>query len=277
MNFKKLNCFFIMFAAVALNGCTKDTELISSEIRSSEVSEAKLSSDLVAWYTFNGDLKDHSGKGNDVVFNNAIPARGKNGKNNTAYKFNGTSSYMLVPNSSSLQGKAKQGITLVAVVQVDGFYQGECHGNRIFQKGEDKDYGAYFLGFDDQLYWGQQFNCFLPVENNSENFFGTVGNTQFDNAGSRGGESIRTGKWYTVIYSFDPQTHLSTLYINNKLVESNKNKTVSYRPNSKDLYIGRMENELFPYWFNGVIDEIRIYNSVLSPKEADFVYKSINY
>jgi hypothetical protein len=36
--------------------------------------------------------------------------------------------------------------------------------------------------------------------------------------------------------------------------------------NANDLYIGKTENAVFPYNFNGVIDEIRIYDKSLSPQ-----------
>ncbi len=170
----------------------------------------------------------------------------------------------------------EKGLTLVALFKVEGFYDGRCHANRIIQKGEDHDNGVYTLGYDDLIYWNG-YNCDQPVATEFQNFYAAFGNNQYDGVGSRASEYVRKDKWYTLVYTFDPKTSVSKLYINNKVPkETNVDFDFSYSPNSKDLYIGRMESDEFPYWFNGVIDEIRIYNSVLSPKEADFVYKSIN-
>lgn len=76
---------------------------------------------LLPGYTFDGNVKDHSGNGNDVFFNNATPARGKSDKENSAFKFNGSSSYMRAANSTSLQMTREKGLTLVALFKVEGF------------------------------------------------------------------------------------------------------------------------------------------------------------
>ncbi len=39
-----------------------------------------------------------------------------------------------------------------------------------------------------------------------------------------------------------------------------ENLTVPFAANSDDLYFGKTESSIFPYYFKGVIDEIRIYN-----------------
>ena len=70
---------------------------------------------LVAWYNFNGGtLKDSSGKDNHINFNNATLTTDRFGKPNNAYLFNGTSSYMSVPNSTSLNPSL---ISIVAMVK----------------------------------------------------------------------------------------------------------------------------------------------------------------
>jgi len=60
----------------------------------------------------------------------------------------------------------------------------------------------------------------------------------------------------------------SKFYVNGVLI-STATKSVSLTPNSLDLFIGRNDDptSLFPYWLNGVIDEIRIYNRAL-PQQA---------
>jgi len=75
---------------------------------------------------------------------------------------------------------------------------------------------------------------------------------------------IKTNNWYTLIYTYDGQ--VLKLYVNNQLVNSIV-ATTSFAPNSTDLFIGKTPSIKFPYNFNGVIDEIRIYNRALSPDE----------
>ena len=109
----------------------KDTIRI---VDSSNCSCYDLTDGLVAYYNFNnGSLKDSSGKGNHISFSNAVKTTDRFGTANNAYLFNGTGSYMQVPNSASLNREGV--ITLMAILKMNGFYNGACHGNQIFQKG----------------------------------------------------------------------------------------------------------------------------------------------
>jgi Concanavalin A-like lectin/glucanases superfamily len=73
---------------------------------------------------------------------------------------------------------------------------------------------------------------------------------------------VATGSWYKLTYTYDGFT--AKLYVNGVLT-STAHLSVSFTPNSQDLFIGRNEDpySLFPYWLNGAIDEIRIYNRAL--------------
>jgi hypothetical protein len=114
---------------------------------------------LIAWYNFNGStLKDSSGKNNHIIFNNAVPTTDRFGKPNNAYLFNGTSSYMKVNNSTSLNPQGK--ISLMAIVKLNGFYIGPCHSNQIFKKGfSDQRDGIYGLRISPM-----QADCNAPTD-----------------------------------------------------------------------------------------------------------------
>src|SRR5580658_8327807 len=72
-----------------------------------------ITSGMVAYYNFNGgNLNDSSGFNNNITFNNATPTADRFGRANNAYLFNGSSNYMDVPNSPSLNPSA---ITLYAI------------------------------------------------------------------------------------------------------------------------------------------------------------------
>ena len=273
LNNLKLAIFSLLLIMAA---CNKEAVKQNSIKSTANASEATLASNLVAWYTFDGDVLDHSGNGNDVVFNNATPATGKNGGLNTAYKFDGHSTFMRVANSASLQGVAKKGITMVAVFKVNGFFAQSCHQNRIFQKGyDDQSNGSYFLGFDDGEYYNYN-ECGQPVQTEFEKFYGTAGNGQGNTSGSRSTDYVQKNKWYVLVYSCDGNTKHSKLYVNGRLaVSENDNSSATYASNFSDLFIGRTESSQYPYWFNGVIDEIRIYNKTLSDDEAQLVSKNL--
>ena len=255
------------FSLSVLNSCTKDSST-NNRIASLNTDDAaaNLSKGLVAWYSFeNGSTKDKSGNGNDVIFNNATSVADRHGVANGAYSFNGTDNYMRVANSASLNpGDA---ITLATIVEVNGFYSGECHGNRIVNKGyNDDEYGSYHLGFSDNYFY-QNTQCDKDVRVDKETFDGVLGNGLSSNVGTLDTtEYIQTGEWYALAYTYDG--NVAKFYVNGKL-KYTKQQTLSIGSNADDLFIGMMniDDQLFPYWFNGVIDEIRIYNRALTNAE----------
>ncbi len=220
---------------------------------------------LVAWYTFNGDVLDHTSFHNDVVFNNATPTAGKDGQPNTAYLFNGTDNFMQVANSFSLN--LRKEITLFALLRVDGFYDGTCHGNQVLVKGNDvKGYGVYSLAFDDARFYNYA-QCAQAVQPTHQNFFARYGdeNGLGTSAGADAPNYLKAGRWYAVAYTY--ADGVSKLYINGTLVNT-QTKTASFTNSASDLFIGKLNTPGYPYWFHGAIDEIRLYKKALAPAEV---------
>lgn len=233
--------------------------------------DSSLAKGMVAWYTFNGDILDHSGNNNNVIFNSAKPAKGKAGLAKTAYVFDGTTSYMMANNSASLNsGK----ITLYALIKPTGFYQGKCHSNRIITKGNtDLDNGRYSLGFDDQPYYNYT-GCDVPeVKTKFENFYGSFGNGPFITGATDIYNYIKTNQWYSLVYTYDGT--YSTLYINGVIVRKVA-QSAAFTPNTTPLFIGRAGDTNYPYFFKGVIDEIRIYKRALNANEILRLYNVNN-
>jgi hypothetical protein len=249
--------------------CQKSNDLERKGITAisidNSISALPVDSSLVAWYPFHhGQLVDKSGKGNRIVFCSATPVASRSGQDSGAYYFDGISSYMKVNNSPSLN--PTQAITLAALVKPVGFYPGKCHGNRILTKGYDDDHtnGRYLLGFDDQAFYKYE-GCDKTVNGKKESFFARYGNSGAAATGTQDTDYIRVARWYTVVFTYDGA--LSKLYINNTLVNASTGSTL-FTPTDFDLFIGRMQRPDFPYYFNGIIDEIRIYNRALSSDEV---------
>ncbi|MFI5193465.1 MAG: LamG domain-containing protein [Chitinophagales bacterium] len=219
----------------------------------------------MAYYNFNGaNLNDSSGHNNQIVFNNAVATEDRNGIANNAYLFNGSSSYMRVTNSGSLNPNQ---ITLSAIVKVNGFYIASCSENQILGKGYPDDVdGFYHIRFVDTLNL-----CSSTPNINHEVFTAGFGDDipQGADAGAIAPLNISTGTWYSVIYTYDGQ--YSRLYINGQLKDI-RQKAVPFTPNNHDLYIGKHEDPTFPYYFNGVIDEIRIYDRALCGSAVQTLY-----
>ena len=237
----------------------RQTLLLCLFFSNSLLAQVNLSQGLVAYYPFTGNANDVSGNNNNPVFNNATPAPDRFGNPNSACQFNGIDNCIRIPNSPSLN-PANQ-ISICAWVKVAGFYQGACHGNNIVMKG-DADFlpGNYMIRFDDSYYTNNQ-NCNITVPDiNHETFFGLqeipFPNTPF----------VQTNQWYSVVYTCDGTT--AKIYINCVLAGSGPANGITFS-NTYDLFLGRLNAPQYPYWFNGVMDEVRIYNRTINQDEVN--------
>jgi len=221
-------------------------------------SQVKLNLGLKAYYSFSGNAQDESGNNNHPVTNKATLTADRFGTPNSAYHFNGKTAYMKILNSASLNTSGK--LSLSVWVKPMGFYEGKCHGNSILMKG-DEDYltGNYFLRFEDGPYTNYN-NCYGSVDKLHQNFYGADAYS-----GAPGYKPyIRTNQWYHITVTYDGFT--ARLYIDCKLIASKQQKSASFT-NKYDLYLGKLNNNSFPYWFNGDLDEVRIYNRALNQQE----------
>lgn len=266
--------YFLFFStSTQLTSCQKetvyDTVIVKDTVTIRDTVDCDcydLKDGLVAWYNFNGgNLNDSSGKNNHIVYNNASKTTDRFGKPNNAYLFNGTSSYMRVANSASINPTSA--ITLTAVVKLNDFYRGECHGNQILGKINFTEYsnGYYALRISDQV-------CNVPVNMDREKFSGAYGDNQ--NGGPHALTDTtfaKTGQWYNIVYTYE-NGH-SKIYINGEL-KGARDFASPFTPNAADVYIGKNDNSQYPYLFNGVIDDIRIYNRALCYGEVKQLNRS---
>ncbi len=260
-------CCTAMLAATFFNSCEKESQSVKNSFSVDQNTEAiDLKKGLIAWYPFNGNTLDSSGKGNNVIFSNATPSKGQNGIKKNAYSFDGATTYMKIANSKSLNPTGA--ITLYAFVKPVGFYQGVCHANYIISKGFNlQAQGKYNLAFADALYYNYT-QCNQPVLENFENFYGTYGDGEAACGVDDSTGYIKLGKWYKVTYTYDGSK--SKIYLNGVL-KSTAKRSGTFTPNTSDLFIGKMEGSFgnqYPYFFNGIIDDIKIYKRALTAAEV---------
>lgn len=219
-----------------------------------------LTKGLVAYYDFKGgSLNDLSGKNNHILFNNAVKTSDRFSKADNAFLFNGTTSYMRVANSASLN--PANGITMMAVVNAKSFNLVGCGGNLIFGKGSpDNIDGQYVLRIK------AESECIGPVDPSKELFQGAYGNFS-TKAEATDVSYVSPNKWYTIIYTYENGE--SKLYVNGVLTKTKKGPQTIFTANSQDLYIGKHNDPSNPYPFNGVIDGIRIYDRAVCQGEVN--------
>jgi len=233
-------CLLLLIQLVA---CKKENTSTNPDLKTVTAKE-----NLVAWYKFtNGNTADYSDSNNHLTAYNATPTTDYKGRPNNAYAFNGFNSYMQATNSNSLSPSK---ITLAALIKPEGYYTGSGSASRILMKGaDDQSNGVYFLGFY-----------------NTGSFYGTYGDNQHQSNGViTADNSLQLNTWYKLIYTYDGS--IGKLYINGTLVNQT-NSTAAFTPNSDFLRVGVTGRSDYPYWFNGVIDEIRIYNIDLTQDQV---------
>lgn len=263
-----LSTFLVIFVlasiSVSQTSCSKTVTQHDTTIKNVHDTTVKIVKDtivdtlynlnygLIAYYNFNnGNLNDSSGKGNNILFSNAKVTADRFGRPGNAYKFT-TGTYMRVPNSLSL---SPYQITLMAIVRVDTFYNGTYWANQILMKGfQDQDNGIYGLRVQPV-----SFDYTKPLDTTREMFTATYGN--YVNAQIMDSSFLVHGSvWNTVVYTYDG--NVTKLYVNGKL-DNTGIAPFQFNANTNDIYIGKTENPTYPYYFNGAIDEIRIYREAL--------------
>ena len=105
------------------------TDSLALEVRDLSVSQT---GDLIAFYPFSGNALDGSGHGHDGTVNGAVPAADRFGHAGSAYAFNGATSSIVVPNDTGLN--FQNAITLNLWVKPSAFYASReeyiiSHGN----------------------------------------------------------------------------------------------------------------------------------------------------
>jgi len=205
---------------------------------------------LVAFYLFKGTANDSTSNKNNGTVKGAVLTADRFGIANSAYSFNGVNNYISIPNSSSLNISTDK-LSIASWVKVNSLngYQ------QIISKA---------INTDDA---GREFGMYLSSGNVA--FETSTTNERIDVTSSN---SV-TNQWAFLVTIYDGVA--MNEYINGVLVNSTP-QSGNIISNSYDLKIG-MFGDGIQNPFNGVIDDIRIYNRAISQNEIDYLYHEGGY
>lgn len=221
----------------------------------------QLTNGLVAHWNFNGNANDITGNGYNGTATSISYTAGKLNMANTAAEFNGSGSYISVPYQSGLNVSQ---YTICAMVKIKGFYTGTCQASMILSRGGGYASGAYSLQFNDN---GYDNSCSI-VDTSKNLFLGHAGpGSPQLSLPFKKTPTLVSGRWYCVTSVYDGDS--LRFYIDGDFKYAVDIKS-PLGTSTAALSIGsdRFTNfALYPYWLNGILDDLRLYNRALTPAE----------
>ena len=210
------------------------------------IAKADINQGLVAWYQLNGNASDASGYGNNGTVYGATSAANRFGNPGNAMGFDGYNDYVQVANNASLN--ITNAITVSAWINRD--VTGVRH-DVVCKTTTSGSYDGYHLivGAQNEVQFALDID---GVWNGCE------------------GGAIDAGNWHQLTGTFDG-TQIA-LYIDGILWATERDPgTIGV--NNQNLYIGRaVPGFETGYFFDGSIDDVRIYNRALSSGEVQQLY-----
>ncbi len=202
-----------------------------------------ITSDLIAYYPFNGNANDESGNGNHGTVNGAVLTVGTDGQADSAYEFDGRTSYISIPGSDSLKSPTTE-ITMIALIHPYGLSQvGSAFGPILMKSNSTANAFQYRLSM-------------------GSSSIGAAFNTWYNGSGASW--PISFNRWHAVAMTLKGDT--ARFYLNGKFIGEDS-VAGGMIADDRVLEIGRDVPGALEV-FNGKIDEIKIYSRELTIREV---------
>jgi hypothetical protein len=220
------------------------------------------SNDLVGWWPFNGNANDESGNGNNGTVNGATLTTDRNGQANKAYSFNGIANHITVSNQVTSLISNSYSVSFW-ILTSDTSLQSDGH-----EVIADRDITTFDFKF--RMNYGiqqqpfQQNTYLQTCSNSNSTCFGV--NTLLP--------SISVWEHYVMTYN---NSNIFKAYKNGVLLDSVVN--VSFSAGNRQINIGRSVNPNNPNgnaYYNGLVDDIGIWNRALTQQEITALYNASN-
>lgn len=230
---RKIIPLLIGFVFMTLNSCHYKTE-----------------KGLVAWYPFDGDARNKIGIGCDGIVQEAVPTSDRFGHVNKAYRFNGSSAYILAAVKNMPAVDHPQSLSWWFMIDQPPVYSDSLGADNMIALvdtahgiGVQAGYrgpGYHTPGLD-TWYWGGR--TVLVSQPPAENI------------------------WHHCVYTYDGQTH--RLYLDGQETAHSAVKPQSGNPDM--LMFGNYPGG--DQFFTGSLDDIRIYNRAITQSCIENLYR----
>ena len=213
---------------------------------------ADLNEGLVAHYPFNGNANDESGNGNDGTVNGATLTTDRFGNENSAYNFDGVNDYVDI--SSPYTDFTSNQITVSWWINYDSFQVGSGIGQATMNNNN----------------WTTTVWLFHGNSSSDYSFYISNGNIGVETSSTE----LEPNEWINLVGLYDSNS--IKMFVNGNIITSiNHNSQMVNNPNSV-IHFGKDVRYSSNRWFNGIIDDVRIYNRALSEEEIQELYNPFN-
>ncbi|MDP4210935.1 MAG: LamG-like jellyroll fold domain-containing protein [Bacteroidota bacterium] len=255
---------FIMMSIILMCSCEKEKEkeIAQGEGKEKEIAQGNvkttsyfdyddfITEGLVAYYPFNGNANDSSGNGLDGIANNLSYSSDRFDQPERACHFNGINSYIKIDNSELLNGNKYTICFWYSEDLTDPLQQS------IISKSDTARLG-FTLGmskrdYSSQLYFAIKYKPGIEL-------LTILGLTKWNGGGER--------KFEFAAVAFSETEYID--YFGGGKASYN---SLVFNSNKYDLYIGKSENGRYKN-FKGEIDDLLIYNRILTHEEIEKLYK----
>lgn len=214
------------------------------------------SKDLVLWFPFDKDegstVADKSGQGNDGTIHGAEPATDRRGKERSAMRFNGSSAW--------IEAKNKVGEKLTQQITVSAW---------VKKTGPDNNWGRIVSGGSPV---NSVYNMCIDTGSGRVLWRPILTGDELDAAAVL--LPCDLTEWTMLTGTYDGQ--VTTLYVNGQKVGENRHAG-TLATNTQSLAVGgengAHEGANHASWFNGLLDEVRIYERALSATEVEMLFQ----
>ena len=214
---------------------------------------------LVGYWPFNGNSNDESGNGNHGTVNGATLSADRNGVANNAYNFDGINNYIKIDNNLLSENKISS-YSINLWLFANDF---KSDYSDLISDRSDKDYAHKYR---------------ISCSNNSLKQPGTFLNMMGDGYGEThvyDKTYFYTKTWTNYIVTFDTLNKEMKCYKNGVLVDHNNSSGIGtgYPLKNSATYFGLSISPAgVDNGFNGLLDDIAIYNRALSEQEISQLY-----
>ena len=196
---------------------------------------------LVAWYPLDGNATDMSTNSNDGTIYGASPTTDQHGLPNRALLFDGNDDYIQAAYSSAISNPNFSYSLWAKPTQTTS-----SHGSPITFRENGKGFNLYKKPNNTWSYW--------------------IGNGGWVTIGNQ----AITLSWTALAFTYDGTNFKA--YQNGSLVTSTTGSFLLNQSRPLRIGAGATESNNPNYYFNGSVDEVRIYNRSLSASEISSLY-----